>query len=65
MQSVETVDNVWYRNGIVWMVIAIPTLTVAGCMLTIYLAISTREVLVQDPTPDKSPGTSIPRDAIP
>ena len=39
----------WYRHRILWLVIAIPTLTVAGCLLTIYLAISTPHQLVSDP----------------
>ena len=38
----------WYRHRILWLVIAIPALTVAGCMLTIYLAISTADQLVSD-----------------
>lgn len=38
----------WYRNHLVWLVIAIPTLTVLGCMLTIYLAISNPDELVSD-----------------
>ena len=33
----------------VWLVIAIPTLTVAGCLLTIYLAITSPHQLVDDP----------------
>lgn len=30
----------WHRNPMVWLVIAIPALTVAGCLLTIFLAIA-------------------------
>ncbi len=55
----------WYRHRIVWLVIAIPGLTVAGCLLTIYLAISNPETLVKDPVLDASPATQTPRDAIP
>ena len=32
----------------VWLVIAIPALTVAGCLLTIYLAVTTPDELVSD-----------------
>ena len=30
----------WYRVPIVWLVLAIPGLTVAGCALTVFLAIT-------------------------
>ena len=49
----------------VWLIIAIPGLTVLGCLLTIYLAITHPEILVQDPVLDKNPATSLPRDALP
>lgn len=39
----------WYRNPWVWLLIAIPALTVAGCMLTIYLAITRPHTLIDDP----------------
>ena len=55
----------WYRHRIVWLVIAIPGLTVIGCLLTIYLAISNPDMLVKDPTLDASRATQTPRDAIP
>ncbi len=58
-------DNCWYRNGWVWLVIAIPGLTVAGCMLTIYLAVTNPDVLVKDPVLDTAPATRTPRDALP
>jgi hypothetical protein len=60
-----TEDNTWYTNRIVWMLIAIPGLTIAGCLLTIYLAISHPETLVHDAVPDESQSTSIPREARP
>ena len=41
-------DDAWYQNGMVWLVIAIPALTVAGCLLTILLAISHPETIVSD-----------------
>jgi len=42
-------DNRWYRNGWVWLVIAIPAATVVGCMFTIYLALAHPDPLVTDP----------------
>ena len=30
----------WYRVPTVWLVISIPALTVVGCLLTMYLAIT-------------------------
>lgn len=41
----------WFRNPWVWLVIAIPSLTVAGCMLTIYLALTNPHILVSDSHP--------------
>ncbi|HZW60419.1 MAG TPA: hypothetical protein VFE85_09000 [Woeseiaceae bacterium] len=55
----------WYRNGWVWLIIAIPALTVAGCMLTIWLAISHPMLLVKDPVPATPPAARTPRDALP
>ena len=40
----------WFRHRMVWLVMAIPALTVAGCMLTIFLAISNPDELVSDYT---------------
>ena len=54
----------WYRNRMVWLVIAIPSLTVAGCLLTIWLAISNPDTLVKDPALDAAPETRTPRDAL-
>jgi len=65
MKNSSSVDNAWYRNRVVWMLIAIPSLTVAGCMLTIYLAITNPEIIVQDPVLDQDRSTSTPRDALP
>lgn len=39
----------WYRNPWVWLVIAIPSLTVAGCLFTIYLALANPDYLVREP----------------
>jgi hypothetical protein len=38
----------WHRNPWVWLLIAIPALTIAGCMLTIFLAITHPDYLVSD-----------------
>jgi hypothetical protein len=38
----------WRRNPWVWLVIAIPSLTVLGCALTVYLAITHPDAIVHD-----------------
>lgn len=38
----------WHANPMVWLVIAIPSLTVAGCLLTAWLAVSNPDQLVGD-----------------
>jgi hypothetical protein len=43
------IDNTWYRNPWVWLLIAIPALTVLGCLVTIYLALAHPYSLVGDP----------------
>ncbi|MBT8079340.1 MAG: hypothetical protein KJO31_12245 [Gammaproteobacteria bacterium] len=48
MQTYEQSGEAWYRNPWVWLIIAIPSLTVAGCMLTIYLALTNPHILVSD-----------------
>tara|TARA_R110000782_G_scaffold44075_11_gene98781 strand:- start:1055 stop:1252 length:198 start_codon:yes stop_codon:yes gene_type:complete len=65
MASSESSNEPWFRHRLVWLLIAIPGLTVGGCLLTIYLAISNPETLVQDPVLDASPATKTPRDALP
>lgn len=35
--------NIWYKNPLVWLLIAIPFLTVCGSFYTIYLAVSSKE----------------------
>lgn len=40
----------WHRNPWVWLLIAIPTATVIGCLITIYLAISNPHTMVDDST---------------
>lgn len=53
LQHMEPAENEpWYRNPWVWLIIAIPSLTVAGCMFTIYLALSHPEQLVGDASPE-------------
>ena len=47
----ETTRSAFRRyldNRVLWLVIAIPALTVAGCLLTIYLALSSPDELVSD-----------------
>ena len=41
-------NEAWYRNHWVWLIIAIPALTVIGCMFTIYLAITNPDFVVRD-----------------
>ena len=50
MSHTQRVDEQepWYRNPWVWLLIAIPSLTVLGCMLTIYLAIANPYTVVSD-----------------
>jgi hypothetical protein len=48
MSQNEYVDEPWQRNPWVWLVIAIPSLTVAGCLVTVYLALSRPDYLVGD-----------------
>ena len=51
-------DDLWYRNPMVWLAIAIPALTVAGCALTIILAISNPEVVLSTEGVDTSSALS-------
>ena len=49
MQSNEAlIDEPWYRNPWVWLIIAIPSLTVVGGLITLYLALSRPDYLVSD-----------------
>ncbi len=56
MRQPRTIDEQepWYRNPWVWLVIAIPSFTIAGCMLTIYLALTRPHILVGDDPPANS-----------
>jgi hypothetical protein len=52
-------DEPWQRNPWVWLIIAIPALTVAGCMFTIYLALTNPHILVGDSsTPNPTTGST-------
>ena len=51
MKTVTEDTTPWFRHRMVWLVIAIPTLTVAGCLLTIFLALNSPDQLVSDPAP--------------
>lgn len=41
-------DEPWHRNPWVWLLIAIPSLTVAGCLATLWLALANPDHLVGD-----------------
>lgn len=60
--DMQASKDLWYRNHLVWLVIAIPTLTVLGCMLTIYLAVANPDPLVGDAPVQQSavPGAAQP-----
>lgn len=53
-------EEPWFRNPWVWLVIAIPALTVAGGMLTIFLAISNPHIMVNDSATDDTSATRTP-----
>ena len=65
MNDKQRLDEPWYRNQWVWLVISIPSLTVVGCMLTIWLAITHPDTLVKDPVLDREQVTRTPREALP
>ena len=50
-------SQAWYRNGWVWLVIGIPAATVAGCALTIWLALAHPDERVYEPA---QPGERLP-----
>lgn len=59
MTQPQATADTWYRNPWVWLVIAIPGLTVAGCMLTIYLALTNPHILTSDgPNPGQAAGNA-------
>ncbi len=51
-------DEPWFRNPWVWLVIAIPSLTVVGCIITIYLALANPDHLVSDSDFEKQSRTT-------
>lgn len=55
----ETVEP-WFRNPWVWLVIAIPALTVVGGLLTIFLAITNPHIIVSDSATDDTSTTRSP-----
>ena len=62
MNTDKNPDNVvaeepWFRNPWVWLVIAIPALTVVGGLLTIILAISNPHIMVDDSGTDDTSAT--------
>lgn len=60
----DAVENEpWWHNPWVWLIIAIPGLTIIGCMVTIYLAISRPVHLVTDPVRDEPPAIETSREA--
>jgi len=53
MSTTKTAEEEpWYKNQWVWLIIAIPSLTIVGCLFTIYLALSHPDHLVRD-TPNE------------
>ena len=58
MRTINDNAEPWQRNPWVWLLIAIPTLTVAGCMLTIYLALSNPHIMVDNGAPSNSTDSS-------
>jgi len=60
MTDVKAAAEPWYRNPWVWLLIAIPGLTVAGCMLTMYLALTHPFTLVSsNVAPGATTGSSL------
>ncbi len=49
----------WHRNPWVWLIIAIPGLTILGCAFTIYLALTNPETLVGEYGAAHHSGTAI------
>jgi uncharacterized protein len=65
MQS-ETSEQAepWQRNPWVWLLIAIPALTVAGCMLTVFLAVTHPDQLVRDSATESSQPENAAREPV-
>lgn len=65
MQANSPSAERWFTNPWVWLIISIPTLTVVGCLLTVWLAVSHPDVLVKNLALDGTAATRIPREALP
>jgi hypothetical protein len=50
----------WFQNPWVWLVIAIPALTVVGGLLTIFLAITNPHIIVSDSATEENATTRTP-----
>ncbi len=50
----------WYSVKMVWLILAIPACTVAGCLFTIYLALANPDHLVKSPEADVQSQTQKP-----
>jgi hypothetical protein len=59
-QDSEETNEPWFRNPWVWLIIAIPALTVVGGLLTIFLAITNPHIMVSDPVTDDTSTTRNP-----
>lgn len=59
-QDSAMAEEPWFRNPWVWLVIAIPALTVVGGLLTIILAISNPHIMVDDSGTDDTSATRTP-----
>ena len=61
MTKQQAIAETWYSNPWVWLLIAIPGLTVAGCLFTIYLALTNPHILISDrPAPGQTTEISEP-----
>ncbi len=54
MSKSRRVDSTepWFRNPWVWLVIAIPALTMVGSIVTLYLVLTHPHILVNDDAPE-------------
>ncbi len=50
----EAREAPWFRHRMVWLVIGIPACTVAGCLLTIYLAVTNPDERVSATPPPEA-----------
>lgn len=59
-QDSEETEEPWFRNPWVWLIIAIPALTVVAGLLTLYLAITNPHIMVSDTATDDTSTTRSP-----